>query len=146
METRQISNWKHRGTLYARENIAAEAIVDTTPRKIVAPTFLSGPAFGLAVNVASAKIVIAEAGDYLAVLSSSYSSATGRRIHNTVYVNTTATYVENSRDMASSDIGCVSANGILSLVATDEVSIYQYADAATVLTIHDLQLTLVRVG
>jgi len=141
-----LATWKHRGTLAVVGNATAEATVDTTPRKIIAPTFTAETAQGLTIAPANNEIVCVTGGDYLAILSISFSGATGKTIEAALYIDAVAQYPCLSRDMSSSNFGSAGFNGLITLAAGEAVSVYQWADSATIMTVKDMQLTLVRVS
>jgi hypothetical protein len=146
MATRQITDWKHRGTLYTNSNATAELTVDATPRKIAALDAV-GLQAGLTVDTANNEIVIASAGDYMAVGSISFSGSAGDTFEVAIYKNTSPTgYVLERKIGVGGDVGNSHVNGLITCVAGDKISLYQSTIDGNGMTITNAQLTVVREG
>ena len=141
-----MSSLKDRGTLYVKGNSTAETSVTTTPTQITGPTFTKQGESGLTIDTANSKIIIAKAGDYLVKLDISFTGATGKTINGEIYVGAVASGYDYERTMSSSNAGVAGAHGVITLAVDDELSVYQYADSTTVMTVKSMQLSAIRLS
>ena len=146
MATESIGTWCHRGTLHVANNGTPETDVDATPRQITAPTFSKAGETGLTVDTTNDYITIAEAGDYMVTATLSFTGANGKTINVEIYKNTSGTGFDLERTMSSANAGSAACSGIVTCVAGDDISLYQYADSATVMTVKSMQLSVVRLS
>lgn len=142
-----MSTFTHRGTLYVTGNTTAETTVDATPRKIAALD-TKGVESGLTVDTANNQITIATAGDYLVTASVSFSGTASKTFNVQIYKNTSTTNMVLERKLgAGGDVGNSHVNGVLTLAASDDISLYQSStDGGTAMTISDSQLTVIRLS
>ena len=141
-----MGSLKDRGTLYVKGNSTAESTVNTVARQITGPTFSKKGESGLTVDTANNKITITKAGDYFVHLAISFTGATGKTINGDIYIGGTSSGYDFERQMSSSDAGVATCGGVVTLAAGDEVSVYQYADSTTTMTVLSMQLTAIRLS
>lgn len=131
----------------AQANVTAELTVDATPRSIAAWN-VNGPYSGLTPDHTTNDLTIISAGTYIISSNVSFTGSNISTYRIEIYKNGVATGYACTRKMGTgADVGSVAVKGILNLVATDAITLYQSStDGGTVLTVSEGQLIAHRVG
>lgn len=135
------------GIMSAQSGVTSEVTVDATPRKITAWN-TDGLSKNMAVDSTTGNDITVEVdGVYLVVANISFSGSSGDNFHFEIYKNGSPTGFSTSRKLGTGgDVGAAPILGIVSLVATDTVSIFQSSSDGNAMTIEEAQLSLIRIS
>ena len=142
------NDWNNYGGLYVEDGVTAETTTDATPRKIGGFTTVMPSSSTCTPSAATDNITVTDAGDYLVTAQMSFSGTLSKTFVVEIYNGTTATNLKCTRKLGTGgDIGSASVTGILTLAASDAISLYQSStDGGTAFTLADGQLTLTKIG
>ena len=126
----------------------AESTVDATPRKIAAWN-VDGVAVNMTVDSTTDNDITADVGGtFIIMISVSFSGSSSKSYQLEIFKNGVATGFSADRKLGSGgDVGSISIHGVLTLVATDTVELYQSStDGGSAMTITEGQMVISRGG
>jgi len=134
------------GFIYVSGGSTAQTSITTTVK--VTGFATDGPSNDLTSAAASDKITIDRPGAYRVNFSASFTtSANNVVVRFVVNIAGTPTVVSCARKIGTgSDEGNCSCEGIIDIAATQDVEVFDQADASTSMTPTEMQLSLTRVG
>jgi len=136
------------GIMSVQAGVTGEAVVDATMRKIAAWN-VDGLEKNMTVDSTTGKDITADVdGVYIVVANISFSGTNSKTFQLEIFKNGVATGFAIDRKLGSGgDVGAAPIIGLLSLVATDTVEVFQSSpDGGAALTVSEAQLSVVRIS
>jgi len=132
------------GIMSAQANATPESTVDATPRKLAAWNTDGVSHLATVDSTTNDNITVNAAGIFLITANISFSGDASKTYLCEIYKNASPTGFRLERKLgAGGDIGSASVNGVVSAVATDAFSIYQWSsDGGTTLLVTEAQLII----
>ncbi len=135
------------GIMSVQSGVTAEPTVDTTPRKIAAWN-VDGIAKNMTVDSTIGNDITASvAGVYVAITSIAFVGSSGDTFKFEIFKNGVATGFAIERKIGTGgDHGSAPIIGLVSLVATDTVEVFQSTVDGNSMTISEAQLAVIRIS